>query len=106
MSADSNVASNNATPVLVVVWTEPAKAQLEDMPDDPRYNGDKRMWHEERVRAYAQEFVPIATRARIRKATHLGGMDPNEPEHITVTFKCANRDVGVHHVYTTTTGKE
>lgn len=52
--------------VLSVDWTEPAKARVQMIPDEPRFNGDVISWHEMKVREHTQQNVPAATRARIR----------------------------------------
>ncbi|GJE89997.1 hypothetical protein PsYK624_061170 [Phanerochaete sordida] len=83
-----------------IAWTRPAEDDLEQLPDDPRYEGDKKGWHERLVRSFAREHVPEADKARIRKPAHSGGQNPREPEHITVTFKVGNRDIRIEHVYT------
>ena len=40
-----------------------------------------------------------------RKPAHVRGTDPNEPEHITISYKAKNKDIssshgGAWHVYT------
>ncbi|GJE89996.1 hypothetical protein PsYK624_061160 [Phanerochaete sordida] len=87
---------------LSIAWTNPAQSQLVRLPNDPRFNGDPRAWHEREVREYAKRYVPEANRARIRKPVHSGGVDPTESWHITVTYKKNNRDLAICHVYTAT----
>ncbi|GJE89999.1 hypothetical protein PsYK624_061190 [Phanerochaete sordida] len=86
--------------IVEIIWTDPALKQLDIMPDEPRFKGDKKAWHEKRVRKHAKTNAPKATRARIRKPVHSGGTKPDEPEHITVTYKQRNKDLGAQHVYT------
>lgn len=83
-----------------IFWTGPAERELAVLPDHPRFKGDKRAWHERRVRKDAAKNMPHATRARIRKPTHVGGVRPGEREHITVTYKLVNKDLGARHIYT------
>ena len=53
-----------------IAWTRPAEDDLELLPDDPRYGGDKKGWHERLVRLFAQSHVPEADKARIRSVKH------------------------------------
>ena len=34
-----------------------------------------------------------------RKVKHAGGLNPREPEHITVSYKLRNKELGTHHIY-------
>lgn len=83
-----------------ILWTGPAARELAALPDHPRFKGDKKAWHERKVRRDAAKNMPYATRARIRKPTHIGGVNSTEREHITVTYKLGNKDLGARHVYT------
>lgn len=110
-------ATKKDTPV--VEWTIPARKQAEQMKPEDCEGKDPIEYHEEHVRNHAQKNVPDASRARIRfalylgqeivahcylcvhsRTAHSGGQDPAEPEHITVTYKAKNRNIGTCHVYT------
>ncbi|EKM54805.1 uncharacterized protein PHACADRAFT_210585 [Phanerochaete carnosa HHB-10118-sp] len=85
---------------LLVVWTDPAKEEVTAMANEERFGGNAVAWHEQKVRKYAEEKDIKATKGRIRKPAHIGGVDPTEREHITVTFKLGSKDLGARHVYT------
>ncbi|KIP04134.1 hypothetical protein PHLGIDRAFT_20061 [Phlebiopsis gigantea 11061_1 CR5-6] len=86
---------------LNIKWTSPAEEEVEKMAGQQRFQGiNVKKWHEDKVRMYGQEQVPHATKARIRKPAHAGGTVATEAEHITVTFKEGNQDLGAHHIYT------
>ena len=105
---------------LDVRWTAPAEEAVKELAGQQRFqNTDVKQWHEDTVRAYGARQIPQATKARIRygvmyhwyrfcllrpvlfrKPVHTGGIVAAEPEHITVTFKEGNRDLGAFHVYT------
>jgi len=87
---------------LRVVWTEHARRELEGMQDQERFGGDAKGWHEHKVHEHAKQHMPEATRAKIRKPMHTGGQDPTKPEHITVTYKRDNKDLGVAHILANT----
>ncbi|EKM54804.1 uncharacterized protein PHACADRAFT_197234 [Phanerochaete carnosa HHB-10118-sp] len=97
--SSSSPSSGQQDAGLIVEWIEPARVQAQHMADEPRFAGDVVAWHEKQVRAYAQQSIPRATRARIRKCAHhySGG---NEPEHITVSFKQGSKELGAYHVHT------
>ncbi|KIP04131.1 hypothetical protein PHLGIDRAFT_129707 [Phlebiopsis gigantea 11061_1 CR5-6] len=78
---------------ILVKWTGPAEAEVSLLGPDVKAEA------EERVKEHAQEYAPDATQARIRKPYHVGGNKPSEPEHLTVTYKQKNRDLGAWHVY-------
>lgn len=101
-------------------WTEKALAEVttDKFMKDPRYQGDPKGWHERQVLAYIQKhsitkrqriniryiyilgiaIVPYIT-SRQRKPAHCGGTgDPNEREHMTVSFKKENPEA--RHIYT------
>ena len=52
---------------LDVKWTTPAEEEVAGMAVQQRFQGiDVKKWHEDQVRAYGQEQLPQATKARIR----------------------------------------
>jgi hypothetical protein len=101
-------------------WTQPALDEVlsERFMNDPRYGGDPKGWHERRVYAYTQQhginkqqrvniryaYIPcispiIYILLHQRKPAHCGGThDPDEKEHITVSFKKENPEG--RHIYT------
>lgn len=120
-TGDNEPANSQATnkDFPVVEWTVPARQQAEQMSPEACEGKDPIEYHEEHVRKHAQEKVPDASRARIRfalylgqkniahcyfclrsRTAHAGGQNPAEPEHITVTYKAKNRNLGTWHVYT------
>lgn len=53
-------------PALMIKWTKPAEEQIQTMPEQARFQGDAKQWHEAKVREYAENNIPEATTARIR----------------------------------------
>lgn len=103
--ADQLVAHNDllldgGRPAPVVKWTAPAFKELMDKISSGEYAHSAKAWCENLVLRYLEKEVPQATQARIRKPPHKGGTDPNEPRHMTVTFKDGNRPIDTRHVYT------
>ena len=45
-------------------------------------------------------YCPFEPRYCRKPAQVEGVLDPTEPEHITVTYKQRNKDLGTRHVYT------
>ncbi|KAI0761640.1 hypothetical protein BD413DRAFT_237614 [Trametes elegans] len=92
---------------LNVIWTGPAEEALKKL-DKKDFGGvDPRKWHEDKVKNFksATSDLKTANKARIRAPAHSGGNDPNEKDHITVTYKQNNKDInspkgGAWHVYT------
>ncbi|KAI0823099.1 hypothetical protein BC628DRAFT_1417870 [Trametes gibbosa] len=96
-----------STPPLTIIWTGPAEQAVSKMTPAQCDNQDPHKWHEDKVRNFQQTTATLnpATKARIRAPAHTGGTDPNEAEHITVSYKKGNKDIdspskGAWHVYT------
>ncbi|KAH0835717.1 hypothetical protein J3R83DRAFT_9538 [Lanmaoa asiatica] len=93
-----------------VQFTGPAEAEVSAMSAANFGGEDPKQWHVDKVQQFAAAnaaSLPGVTKGRVRKPAHAGGTDPNEPEHITVTFKAGNREIhssgphgGAWHVYT------
>ncbi|GJE88436.1 hypothetical protein PsYK624_045190 [Phanerochaete sordida] len=89
-------------PSVEIIWTDSALKQLDVLQDEPRYNGDKKSWHERLVTSFTQTNVPDATRVTIQKPAQTGRFQVkgDEPEHITVRFESKSRAFVSQHVYT------
>lgn len=90
--------SNNPSPV--VKWTKPAWNELISKIESGDYAQNAKASFEGIVLRYLKREVPQATQARIRKPPHEGGTDPDEPPHMTVSFKVRNRPIDTRHIYT------
>ncbi|KAI0029592.1 hypothetical protein K488DRAFT_88591 [Vararia minispora EC-137] len=91
---------------LAITWSNQGLQDLKSL-DPEDYDSNPKKWHEDKVAAFqkAQSALASANRAKIRRAAHTGGTDPNEKDHITVSYRQNNKEInsprgGGWHVYT------
>ncbi|PPQ84499.1 hypothetical protein CVT24_006693 [Panaeolus cyanescens] len=89
---------------LIVQFTGPAEADIAKM-DASHFGGmDPKAYHVKAVQDYqstsTDPIVQAAKKARVRAAAHSGGTDPNEKEHLTVSYHKTKSQNTTVHIYT------
>ncbi|KAL0957554.1 hypothetical protein HGRIS_001341 [Hohenbuehelia grisea] len=92
-------------PDLTIDWSRVAQKALEAFTASDFEGVDPKVFHETKVQEFwsCNQNVPQyagANKARIRRAAHTGGSDPNAPDHITVSLRDKNKELATVHVNT------
>ncbi|KAF7289362.1 hypothetical protein MIND_01398600 [Mycena indigotica] len=84
-----------------IKWSSAAENDIAQMTAAQFGGTDPRVYHEYLVQQYWSSYktypsISQATVARLRRGAHVGGSDPNAPDHITVAFEWKREKYTVH----------